>query len=245
MGMTCKICNHPKKVEIDRMLCRGYGYTKIAKDFNVSAQNVRSHWLEGHVSYQLKTAIEKQEALESQNLLNEIYSLIDRTKNLLSLAEQGAKDKKPSSLNTAFKGIDSLRGHYELLSKIAISLQQTKLQEMEIELQKDGTRDKEEEQAFQEQMSVLNDAEMDLFYKLLDKLEKQDPDIDVVKEYRIDEEFEQMRAIEKAEWPTPLSDGERKKDPEIQVDYKLEQELTGSPGPAKKEIRDLRKPGQR
>lgn len=115
---------------------------------------------------------------------------------------------------------------------------------MEVELQKNGTREREEKQAFQEQLSVFNDAEIDLFYKLLDKLEKQDPDIDVVKEYRTDEEFEQMRAIEKADWDHIPVQGERKKEPEIQVDYELEAELVQESDPCscKKQVRDLRKP---
>ena len=199
MGNTCKICNDSNRVSIDRELCRGKSYQKIANDFNNSAQAIRRHWENGHVTHQMITAMQYKDVLEGQDLIGEIDGLVSRTKSLLSRAEEAAQSGKSSALQTAFKGIDSLRATYELLSKIAFSLHSARMQELELQQRKDGVREQEREQEFKDKIQrTLNDAELDLYHKLVEKIESEDSDIDVVRDYREPEEMEFMRGIERS-----------------------------------------------
>ena len=60
MTMVCSICNHPKKLEIDRALIQGLNFSKIARDYEVSSDALRNH-RDNHLSRQLVTAMEKKE----------------------------------------------------------------------------------------------------------------------------------------------------------------------------------------
>ncbi len=174
MGMVCQICNSSQRISMDRELVRGKSYESISRNYGVSAQSLRRHWESGHVTQHMMQVQEAEKLVENKYLLQEIESLIDRTKNLLSWAEEAAKNKKAANLNTAFKGIDSLRGHYELLSKIAISLQQTKLQEAELEIYRSETQ-KEEQGRKTASLAAdrLTQPEFQLLERLIAKIEGQ------------------------------------------------------------------------
>ncbi len=112
MGMRCVICSHSKKLEIEKEIIRGTAHTKIAKIYGVSNLSVRNHTM-NHLSRQLVKHKETRELLHSNNLLNEIEDLLEKSKSILEKAESEGK------LNTALNAIRQTRATIELLCKLA------------------------------------------------------------------------------------------------------------------------------
>lgn len=164
MSQICRVCNHSERLQIDRELVKGRSKLSIARNYGLSDQGVAYH-SNNHLSHQLVTAYERKQALEDMNLLSEIEDLLARTKNILTIAE----DKKRYRL--ALNAIKEARGTYELLAKMAVSLHQARLAELELERTKSGKSDGEEQQQFiQLVYAKLNHSEVELFLRLLDKI---------------------------------------------------------------------------
>jgi hypothetical protein len=112
--------------------------------------------------------MEKKQALEATNLLSGIEDLLNRTQRILSLAEQDKRYK------LALDAIGQARGVYELLAKIAVSLHQARLAELELERRHAAQTEQTDVKAEFEKMEVLTMAEADLFVKLLFKMHNAD-----------------------------------------------------------------------
>jgi len=163
MSQACKICNHPKRLQIDRELVQGKSVAKVSQKYHVPYDSLYNH-AQNHLSHQLRTAYEKKAALEGLDLLSEIEELIRRSKRIMDQAESENK------LNTALNAIGQARGSYELLSKIAFSLHQARLAELELEREKSGATNAEEiEELSREYMDRLTDREAELLLRLIDK----------------------------------------------------------------------------
>lgn len=167
MGKACYICNHPNRLEIDRELTAGKSRASISRNFDVSENSLLNH-AENHLSRQLAQAMQKKQALEATGLLNGIEDLLSRTKNILTIAEE----KKRYGL--ALGAIREARGTYELLSKIAFSLHEARLVELQIERERSGEADSERQHESAEKVRVLTTAELEMLEKLLQKMEDQD-----------------------------------------------------------------------
>lgn len=169
MPQVCKVCSHPKKLEIERGLVRGRTKSSLSREFNVSESSLAYH-AEHHLSYQLLQAYEKKAALESLDLLSEIEKLVYTTKRILKRAESKENDY------LALSAIREARGTYDLLAKIAFSLHQARLAELELE------QERKEQEAWDngQSLEVLTNAELDVLGKLSEKLEKQDASIIVI-----------------------------------------------------------------
>ncbi|MCH7922447.1 MAG: hypothetical protein IH975_05370 [Nitrospinae bacterium] len=172
MARSCGCCNHAKRLDLDRDVCKGFSYTKIARKYGVSRGSVASH-AENHLSHQLTTVLAKGAALEDLNLLGEIEDLLQRTKRILTKAEDRER------YHLALSAIREARGVYELLSKIAFSLHQVRLTELEMEKEKSGEAERERQEAYDGHLAILTDAEFDLFEKL--KLKVRDQTTELVK----------------------------------------------------------------
>ncbi len=170
MTQVCRTCNHTNRLDIDRALVSGKSKASVAREFGVSVDSLSYH-AEHHLSRQLVQAYEKKEALEGLNLLSEIEDLLQRTKRILTEAE------KKKKYNLALRAIREARGVYELLSKIAFALHQARLTELELERERDGTAAVERDVGFQERLSILTDAELDVLVMLLLKVHKQTPEL--------------------------------------------------------------------
>jgi hypothetical protein len=199
MPQACKICNNSKRVEIDRELCRGKSKASIARSYNVSQNSLQYH-ADNHLSYQLKTAMQRKESIESMNLLSEIEDILSRTKKILDDAE--ARDRPRLALDA----IREARGSYELLSKIAFSLHQARIQELELQQKQDGTKDEEDDREFWEGVHRnLNDAELHLLERLIEKINGETKE-NVVDGYRLPEELEYMQGIEQSSYKGKMPD---------------------------------------
>lgn len=162
---ACQCCNlkESKRLELDREIVQGKSYTMLANKYGLDWQAVRRHAQE-HVSHQLRTAYEKKQSMENLDLLSEIEELIRRTKRIMDQAEDGGK------LNVALNAIGQARGSYELLSKIAFSLHQARLAELELEQTKtEAGSEKESEKFARQAMNRLSLEEADLFTRLVQK----------------------------------------------------------------------------
>jgi hypothetical protein len=137
MGQDCVICNHKKRLQIDRDLVKGHGSTKVSLKYGVQMMSVHNH-KKNHLSRQMLKSGEMQEVANSKNLFGEVQQLIDRTKGILEDAE--SKDRPHISLGA----IRELRQTYEFLIKFSVHMQQVqendkqKNQEKQLEVIKDN-----------------------------------------------------------------------------------------------------------
>ncbi len=115
MPRVCTACNHPSKVEIDRMLVEGEPYRSIAKQFSLSDAAVYRH--KSHLNGTLLKAKEAKEIAQADNLMEQITNLQSRALNILSKTEE-AEDWR-----AATGAIREARGCLELLGKLAGELQ--------------------------------------------------------------------------------------------------------------------------
>lgn len=167
MAMACLICNHPTRLEIDRALVSGRSMAGIAREYNVT-ENSLAHHRDNHLSRQLIQAWQKKELMEGMNVLNELEDLIKRTKKILDEAERTKK------YGIALSAIREARGSYELISKIAYTLHQARIKELELEeLKQQDTYGITEEQA-EEWLTILTMDELKVFNKLIQKMHTQD-----------------------------------------------------------------------
>lgn len=160
MSQACSICNHDKRLEIDREIVRGISISRIAREYDVSWDSVRYH-ADNHLSRQLIKSHEMRQALESGNLLNEIEDLLKRSKHILRRAE------REGALNTALGAIREARGTLELMSKIAVTCHQIRAQELEAQrMEQIGQQDN----SIAEDIKRLSFTELMMFEALVDKM---------------------------------------------------------------------------
>ncbi|MCK9229123.1 MAG: hypothetical protein M0Q23_01555 [Syntrophales bacterium] len=168
MAQACRVCNHDKRIELDRKILQGKSIASISREYGVSEDALYRH-RDNHITRQLATAMAQKELHRSMDLLGEIDELLRRTKRIMNKAEE--KDNPRLEL----KAIAEARGSYELLSKIALTLHQIKIMELEQEqkqIEQDNTSD----------LSMLNDRELAMFERLVSKIHKADPSIEVLRE---------------------------------------------------------------
>lgn len=164
MPVTCSICADKRKLEIDRALASGQGHAAVAREYGMSRNAVSRHAAR-HLSRQLAQAWAKKEALQSTDILNEVEALIGRSKAILAKAEA------TNRLGIALKGIAEARNGYELLSKIAFSLHQVRLAELELERERSGAA---ADADLGEALAVLTGAELAMLRKLQTKIVNRD-----------------------------------------------------------------------
>ena len=87
MGLTCTICSHPDRQEIESAIVSGEPQRAIANQWRVSRAAVQRHALR-HVSPALAAVQAQREEDGAATLLDRVESLIQRTERLLSAAEQ-------------------------------------------------------------------------------------------------------------------------------------------------------------
>jgi len=115
MPRVCTVCNHPSKVEIDRMLVEGEPYRSIAKQFSLSDAAVYRH--KSHLNGTLIKAKGIKEIVQADNLMEQVRDLQKRALNILSKTEES------EDWRAATGAIREARGCLELLGKLAGELQ--------------------------------------------------------------------------------------------------------------------------
>jgi hypothetical protein len=131
MPRVCLICNHPKRIDIDRELVQGKSLQMIANTYNVDWQAVRRH-KEGHLSRQLVQAYEKKSQEWAMDLLDHLRDLVFKAEAIFKRNYE--RDTVQSDI-VALNALREQRGTFELLAKI-IAYSQTKAIEQQAEERK-------------------------------------------------------------------------------------------------------------
>ncbi len=168
MTMTCKICNHPRRLEIDREVVKGTSTATIARNFDVNYNALSNHTM-NHISRQLAQVWEKRALEENMNLLGRIDLIIQRAEDIYHRNYKLKKD------NIALKALDNQKNTIELLAKISYSLHQAKLAELEIQRHESGEVQTDKRDAIsKENFNVLNETEQGVLKKLFVKMQTKD-----------------------------------------------------------------------
>ena len=99
MPMTCKVCGHRKRLEIDRALLEGQSLRVIAKRTGTAASSLQRHKAE-HLARDLVKAHEAREVARADSLLDDVRKAEGQAERLLEVAEdildeaREAKDRK-------------------------------------------------------------------------------------------------------------------------------------------------------
>lgn len=159
----CSICTHPKRLSIDQEIVSGRSLRSIAAMFNVSYDSLYRH-AKDHLTRQLTKAWEIKSMNEDNKLLQKIDSIIERAEDIFQRNYEAGKDL------TALKSLTEIRGTIELLSKISYQSLQSQLAQVELERQRKLDEQGSDGWNYMESLSILTDAELNLFGQLLRKL---------------------------------------------------------------------------
>ncbi len=164
MAMACHICNHPKRLQIDRQLVEGKSFQMISNAYAVDWQAVRRH-KENHLSRQLVQAFSRKELGESLDLMNRIDQMLCRAEKIF----QRNYDQKRDGL--ALKALGEQRSTIELLAKIAAYLHESRAMELQTaKTDYETQREAEEKEFINLVLDALNPAEADMWEKLCLKI---------------------------------------------------------------------------
>ncbi|MEX0681663.1 MAG: hypothetical protein WD097_09805 [Balneolales bacterium] len=163
MAQRCRVCAHQKTQEIDKAIVEGLPHTQIADMYGINNQSVRLH-AQNHLPAKLVKAVEKDESKHAEGILEGINGLLERTKRILDEAEQKGYNR------LALEAIRESRSTYELLSRIAATLEKYRTKEVD-----NGKEDAE--QAHAEGLKALSTPELQTYIQLQGKIKQANPDI--------------------------------------------------------------------
>ena len=172
MSQNCAVCISKDRLMVDRQIVSGVNLARVAREFGLEYNAVFNH-AKTHVSRQLSQALEKRQTEEQYNLLDRIDTIVKRCESIF-LRNEGTKDL------IALKALSEQRSTFELVSKIAYTVHQSKLAEIELEKLKSGEVSIDQQQDFKDSLSVLTIEELKLFHRLSEKLASQDKTIQVL-----------------------------------------------------------------
>jgi transposase-like protein len=163
MGQKCTICNHDKKLQIDRALVEGKSTAKIAREYGVSENSLHNH-KHNHLSHQLVTAYQQKEVVTGNELLQKIDDLVDKSAQIF----RRNFDKKRDVV--ALQALSQQRSTFELLAKIQVEMHKAKIMEAEQRQQIDVM---DCEAQVQKRIARLSDDEQKVYFLLLQKMQRQ------------------------------------------------------------------------
>lgn len=169
---ACQICSHPNRLLIDRALAQGKTMASVSREYGISEAAVANH-RDNHLSRQLVQSVRKKEAIESSHLLDDIEELIQRTKNILTMAE------KKKKFGLALSAIREVRGSYELLCRIAVMMHEAKREDSGLQQIEDAEQARED---IQRKVKILTTPELDMLLQLNIKMETQTKSMIVIPE---------------------------------------------------------------
>ena len=86
MPMTCRVCGHKRRLEIDRALLEGQSLRDIARRTGTTASSLQRHKAE-HLARHLVKAHEAREVARADSLLADVRNAEDRAERLYGAAE--------------------------------------------------------------------------------------------------------------------------------------------------------------
>ena len=171
---ACAICNHPMLKEINQALIEGKNLSEIARTRGVSRNSLEYHQ-KHHLSRQLVQAYQKKQLTEGFDLLSKIDSILEKLEIIFSRNFHSNKDL------LALKALAEQRNTLQLLANISIALHDVKKQE-EAEVIEIQAIEQEEEYA--KGLEVLTNPELEMFQKLIEKVNTQDKRMIIIPEIK-------------------------------------------------------------
>jgi hypothetical protein len=108
--MTCKVCGHKKRLEIDRALLEGQSLRVIARRTETTASSLQRHKAE-HLARSLVKAHEAREVARADSLLDDVRKAEGRAERLLEVAEDILDEaREAEDLKTAIGAIRAAAG---------------------------------------------------------------------------------------------------------------------------------------
>src|SRR5215469_18642079 len=105
MPMTCRVCGHKKRLEIDRALLEGQSLRDIAKRTGTTASSLQRHKAE-HLARSLVKAHEAREIARADSLLDDVRNAEGRAERLYGVAEDILEEaREAKELKTAIGAI--------------------------------------------------------------------------------------------------------------------------------------------
>jgi hypothetical protein len=167
MGMACSICNHSRRLAIDREIVEGKSHTGIARRFGLSSSSV-DHHARAHLSRQLVQSFAQRQSVENMGLLARIDTILTRAEAIFKRNYRAKHDV------TALKALSESRATIELLTRIAVHLHEARAAELASNAGSYEVRREEEEREFIAMaLDRLNPAEQVLWQQLLLKIHGQ------------------------------------------------------------------------
>jgi len=164
MGQLCKVCSHPKRLEIDRMIVSGLSKPEIGRMFGISNDSIRGHAQE-HLSRQLVQAFEQKSITQSSELINRIEDLLTKARTIFDRNFEKEKDL------VALKALAEQRNTIALIASIAAYLHESRALELQVEQERTKVAaDASSKEFISLAFSRLNDKEMDLWIALHERI---------------------------------------------------------------------------
>lgn len=123
MGQPCSVCNHHKRLEIDRLLVSNRSLASVTRQYGVSVGSL-SHHRKNHLSRQMVKAKEVRDIFVSKNILGIVDDLLNISLNILKKTEN-----KPKQYGIALKAIAESRRTIEFLYECSISYKEIQAEE--------------------------------------------------------------------------------------------------------------------
>jgi len=125
MPMTCRVCGHKKRLEIDRALLEGQSLRDIARRTGTTASSLQRHKAE-HLARDLVKAHEAREVARADSLLDDVRTAVGRAERLYGMAEdildetREAKDRKTAldAIRAAVNIMAEARQYLELRGEL-------------------------------------------------------------------------------------------------------------------------------
>jgi hypothetical protein len=108
--MTCKVCGHKKRLEIDRALLEGQSLRDIARRTGTTASSLQRHKAD-HLARDLVKAHEAWEVARADSLLDDVRKAEGQAERLLEVAEDILDEaREAKELKTAIGAIRAAAG---------------------------------------------------------------------------------------------------------------------------------------
>jgi len=155
MTMSCKVCNHVNRLEIDRKLVSGISLASLSRKYDLPHWSLSKH-RKNHLSRQLVQAKETRDLFVSKNMLTLIEELLESSRSILRKTEN-----KPKQFGIALKAIAESRRTMEFYFEVIVSIREIRYEEEQ----------KERERSDRGDLSRLTVEELETFRKLIMKID--------------------------------------------------------------------------
>jgi hypothetical protein len=153
MTMACKICNHPKRLLIDRELVAAKNISGLAKKYDVPRASLDYHKA-NHLTRQLLKAQDTRDLLTAERLTDDIEFMLNAGKEIFSEA------RKDKSHCWSLAALREVRETWKFVAQVAFMMNEEK------------EREEEQQQYYPQNLSI---EELELFQSLLGRLTTEKP----------------------------------------------------------------------